>query len=504
MDDALVGLYQPGDLTLTAGEKGADFEFDSAVFERAAEWIHKKGRFSPSMMREKPAREVIAETYRILDTAISSGISTGMPDDLVALLQNNAFVFSGLKTYHSLNEVGLSLVGKDGGIKPFGEFHQDVVKIDEKYNRNWLEAEYNHAVTSSQMASKWHDFEADGDRYDLQYRTAGDEKVREEHARLHNITLPLDDPFWKQFTPPNGWNCRCNVVQVRKGKFPVSDSDASVEIGEQITAQPKQQMFRFNPGAELKVFPDRHPYNKAPQAAKKVVTELAKEIATPREAVDFINDSDERKEWFARGFRELKATTRSGVNGSTDMNGKIELTRERLDNVLRGLTKLRRGGELSYPEADALSTFWHEITHNRNKRGNMYMTRQQTQYMELANEFVSRKTLPEFYNGVGVKMQHEALMNDRPSTGYNQWVRNYSKAIEATGADMDGVLADVRKHLFSEAYNDQAAGLIDALMKNGALKADGSKIKKTEANKIVRGCLLYSERGFEEYLKTIR
>ena len=57
------------------------------------------------------------------------------------------------------------------------------------------------------MAAKWKDFEAKKDRYHLQYRTAADDRVREEHAALHGITLPPDDPFWKQYFPPNGWRC---------------------------------------------------------------------------------------------------------------------------------------------------------------------------------------------------------------------------------------------------------------------------------------------------------
>ena len=131
------------------------------------------------------------------------------------------------------------------------------------------------------------------------------------------------------------------------------------------------------------------------------------------------------------------------------------------------------------------------------------MTRQQIDIMELANEFVSRKTLPEFYNSVGGKMQHEALMSDRPSTGYNRWVRNYCKAIEKTGADPDGVLADVRNHLFTEAYNNQATGLASALINNGAKKADGTKFKKMEANRIIKNCLAYTENDFEKYITAI-
>lgn len=277
LDDAVEGLYRDELLTLADDGKTPDFGFDSRVFERAAEWVRERGGFTPSMLQEQPARDVINETFRILGGAVSSSISEEMPAELTGLLENNAFIFSGLKTYHSLNEVGLSLIGDDGGIKPFEKFHEDVAKIDAKYNRNYLYAEYNHAVTSSQMAAKWHDFQQDGDRYNLQYRTANDERVREEHQRLHNITLPVSDPFWEQFMPPNGWNCRCVVVQVRKGRYPESDSQQAVGIGEQITEEPKKRIFRFNPGKELKVFPDKHPYNKAPQKAKEQILQLAKE-----------------------------------------------------------------------------------------------------------------------------------------------------------------------------------------------------------------------------------
>jgi SPP1 gp7 family putative phage head morphogenesis protein len=44
------------------------------------------------------------------------------------------------------------------------------------------------------------------------YSTVGDNRVREEHARLEGVTLPKDDPFWLRFYPPNGWSCRCQVI----------------------------------------------------------------------------------------------------------------------------------------------------------------------------------------------------------------------------------------------------------------------------------------------------
>lgn len=212
------------------------------------------------MLASPECCDLILETYNTLNGAVSSAISTETPPELTAALRNNAFIFSGFKSYHTLSEVGLSLTRPDGSAKPFNEFSRDVRAIDNKYNTNYLYAEYNHAVRASQMAVKWHDYAKEGDRYLLQYRTAGDERVREAHAALNGTTLPPSDEFWRSYMPPNGWNCRCNVVQVLADDYRQSDSAAAIAAGDACTAEPKQQIFRFNPGTELKVFPEKHPY----------------------------------------------------------------------------------------------------------------------------------------------------------------------------------------------------------------------------------------------------
>ena len=500
---ALEGLYQEEIITLAEGKNKPGDEFNPEVFERAAEWIRQRGSFTTDMLAEQPALDVINETFRVLGGAVSSSIAEKVPPELVGALENNAFVFSGFKTFHSLNEVGLSLVDDKGGIKPFEAFQKDVEKINARYNGNYLYAEYNHAVTSSQMAAKWHDFEKDGDRYNLQYRTAGDELVRAEHQALHNTTLPPDDPFWTQFTPPNGWNCRCTVVQVRKNRYPESDSAKATEIGETITADPKMQMFRFNPGKELKLYPDKHPYYKAPKGVKKVVDKLAAPIHTPEQAVSFVTETKERQAWFERGFSEFIVTTKKGVNGYTDMKGLIAMTKERMERVLSGLTKLRQGGKVTFDEADALATFWHEITHNRNKRGNMYRTTLETKYMELANEFVARNTLPEFYESFKSKLQHPEFIDNRASTGYNTWVRNYCTLINFTKANFPGVLDRVKHELFEGNYNEQARGLVKALKENKAVKPDGTRLKEAEIKGLVKDCLNYDEERYKDMLQSL-
>ena len=110
------------------------------------------------------------------------------------------------------------------------------------------------------MAAKWEEFMEDGDCYNLQYRTANDGKVRPEHAAMHGITLPPSCPFWEEFYPPNGWNCRCNVVQVRKLMSPATDHDEAMALGELATGKDFKGIFRINPGKEEKCEPDYNPY----------------------------------------------------------------------------------------------------------------------------------------------------------------------------------------------------------------------------------------------------
>lgn len=236
-------------------------EYNPSVWQRLVEWLHKQKGYDPKRLTDPEPRAAIEETRRILAKPLNDlAITQDIPEELTATLDQNIFFFSGFKTHHELVEASRMLKGDDGNFKPFQQFLKDVETINKVYNRNYLQAEYNFATASTQMAVKWKEWEQEGDRYDLQYRTAGDSRVREEHAALDGITLPPSDPFWDSYLPPNGWNCRCTAVQVRQGKYPRSDSAAAMAAGANCTDTPKKQIFRFNPGKQEKIFPPKHPY----------------------------------------------------------------------------------------------------------------------------------------------------------------------------------------------------------------------------------------------------
>lgn len=37
------------------------------------------------------------------------------------------------------------------------------------------------------------------------------------HARFNGIVLPFSSPWWKHYTPPNGWLCKCHFVSLSAG-----------------------------------------------------------------------------------------------------------------------------------------------------------------------------------------------------------------------------------------------------------------------------------------------
>lgn len=224
-------------------------------------FLYRQKEMTTSLMRRPEVQQFVSTTASVLNKAVDEGIRTVPPSDkMIESLKNSNLVFSGFKTFHQLNEAFPSLLDVDGNRKPFEQFLNDVQRVDETYNSQYLKAEYNFAVASSQMAAKWEKFAAEGDRYNLQYRTAYDGKVRKTHARLHDITLPVGSPFWDEYFPPNGWGCRCTVVQVRKSKYPVSDERDALNRGSQATTGKHQELFRFNPGKQQACYPAYNPY----------------------------------------------------------------------------------------------------------------------------------------------------------------------------------------------------------------------------------------------------
>lgn len=201
--------------------------------------------------------------------------------DSFALLQqfeSNVYFFSSFKNYQQLLEANKALRNDKGEVRNFDEFKREVQQINLKYNVNWLNAEYGHAVASAQMATQWHQIQQQAEILPLlQYETVRDDRVREAHRMLDGTIKPVGDAFWKIYYPPNGWNCRCSVRQLDAG---------TVTPNADIVYPELLPMFRGNIGIDQVIFPKKHPYIENTAAGKRpAIIAKAKEL-TPKRKPD--------------------------------------------------------------------------------------------------------------------------------------------------------------------------------------------------------------------------
>ncbi|GIM56417.1 hypothetical protein CAPN006_08110 [Capnocytophaga canimorsus] len=149
--------------------------------EKAFKKLFDKGSYKPEdLFKTKEYKTLIDETAQAFNSAISYEVT----DDLRKHLEYGNLVFSGLKTHAQLTEARQYLKDEKGNIVPYHQFEQKILKINQTYNKNYLEAEYEFAVQSAQSVENWLTFSDDTERYWLEYRTAGDERVRADHDAL--------------------------------------------------------------------------------------------------------------------------------------------------------------------------------------------------------------------------------------------------------------------------------------------------------------------------------
>jgi len=142
------------------------------------------------------------------------------------------------------------------------------------FYKTWFKTENDLVIKQSVTAQDWFLYQSQKDVLPLlRYVTAEDERVRHEHAELHGIIRPVDDVFWNEFMPANGYNCRCTVEQLPAG---VSTRILPTELSRY--RKDVNLMFRNNPAKTGYIFKsegkDKHPYFKIPESDVKYVKEL--------------------------------------------------------------------------------------------------------------------------------------------------------------------------------------------------------------------------------------
>lgn len=78
-----------------------------------------------------------------------------------------------------------------------------------------LELIFRTNMQTSYSVGHWNQIQANKELQPwIMYDAVDDSRTRPEHQALDGKVLPADSEFWNSHFPPNGWNCRCGVVQM--------------------------------------------------------------------------------------------------------------------------------------------------------------------------------------------------------------------------------------------------------------------------------------------------
>jgi SPP1 gp7 family putative phage head morphogenesis protein len=126
------------------------------------------------------------------------------------------------RLYESLKEAL-----KEG--RGYGEWKSGVKELlnDAEINSRQAKLIYRQNMLTAKSVGEWRKIQESVEDFPyLLYDAVMDAHTRPAHAKMHGIIKRADDPFWRRYYPPNGFGCRCDVIQL-------SDREARREIGAQ-------------------------------------------------------------------------------------------------------------------------------------------------------------------------------------------------------------------------------------------------------------------------------
>ena len=197
------------------------------------------------------------EVLRIINEAsveglIDSGHETHEQSFLRELRHSNE-VFSAFKCHSMGVQMQKRLFDEEGKLRSYEDWKKSIAPIASHQVGSWLRTEYDTAILRAHQASDWQEFVRNRDVLpNLRWMPTTSPSPEAVHETFweSGLTLPVDDPFWKDNHPANRWNCKCSLEA----------TDAPSTGWEKSPNMPKaQQGLEENP-RHGHTFSDKHPY----------------------------------------------------------------------------------------------------------------------------------------------------------------------------------------------------------------------------------------------------
>lgn len=230
----------------------------------------------------------------------------------------------------------------------YSQFKKKATSILANYNKHWLRTEYDTAIATAQNAAAWNVFKGDRNHPYLQYKTVGDRNVRDTHRALDGMVFSVADPSWRSIYPPNGFNCRCEMIQLRADqvnrgdvkngddavKALGNDWDKMQKLGFDKNAGDKGEIFDLNKGylerlGEAKTDPNTLNFKDAGRSSYTEMKGLKK--LKPGKA-----GAEGVLEYFDKNKVKSERLNRDIIQFESLKSRKVAVTRKALENHLSG------------------------------------------------------------------------------------------------------------------------------------------------------------------------
>ena len=203
------------------------------------------------------------------------GVTVGYntPDTLAyQMMEYNLFEFSASKTEARLAAMSDLLIDKEkNAIRSYADFEKLAAQKTDSFNKEWLRTEYNLSVAVGQTSAQYLRAMAQKDDFPyVEYQTIGDSSVRNEHAKLDGKVFSLSDPEAMKLWPPNGYNCRCEMLQTTDKPKNVTSGKLAQEVLNAEDAKWSKSQFNINRGDLKQVFTKSQFYSDIKGLPKKL------------------------------------------------------------------------------------------------------------------------------------------------------------------------------------------------------------------------------------------
>lgn len=222
---------------------------------------------------------IVAEALELVG-GLKSGYGTitgyNTPDSLAyQMMEYNLFEFSASKTEARLAAMTDLLIDQEKNqIRSEDDFKKLANERVANLNQNYLTTEYNLSVAVGQNSAAYQRFLSEKDTVTsfVQYQTAGDSKVRNEHRKLNGKIFNLSDREAMKLWPPNGHGCRCEFIQYNRTpkEGEVMSGKVAQEMMNAENANWSKSQFNINRGDLKEVFTKSQFYSDIKGLSKKL------------------------------------------------------------------------------------------------------------------------------------------------------------------------------------------------------------------------------------------